>query len=478
MKNIFSPFIIRKGPKKALGSILRRSSLIGLMITTLLISGFLFNPIASAGGYSDTDHWVATWAASAHGTYPVGTAVAQPDLSFAFPSPDTGAYNQTFRLIVRPTLWGDDFRLRFSNVFGTQSVTLDEVYLGLQASAGTVAAGTNRQVTFSGSGSATIPAGELLYSDPVKLEYIKDPDALYSQGRKLAVSFHVVGSSGPMTWHSKALQTSYITAPDAGSHGEEESDEAFPYSTASWYFLDAVEVMASADTVVVAAFGDSITDGTGSTLNGDDRWPDVLFRRLHEAYGNRVALVNTGIGGNRILSDSGAGGPAALDRLERDVFSLSGIFAVVWLEGINDLGSAGASADEVIEGIKEGVQLIRDQNLKIIQATITPSLNSPFGSYGTPETDAERQTVNTFIRTAGIFDSVADFDAVTVDPSTGELRPEFQPNSTTAGIDLLHPNRAGYLAMGGEVDTGILSPFNRKYQDHDYYHRHQKRRHW
>src|SRR5205823_11837876 len=120
-------------------------------------------------------------------------------------------------------------------------------------------------------------------------------------GRRLAVSYHLAGTSRPMTWHAKALQTSYLTAPGAGAHGQEETDAAFPYTTTSWYFLDAVEVMSPADTFVVCAFGDSITDGTASTLNGDDRWPDAFSRRMHAAYGDRVAVVNAGIGGNRIL---------------------------------------------------------------------------------------------------------------------------------------------------------------------------------
>src|SRR5262249_16861031 len=117
---------------------------------------------------------------------------------------------------------------------------------------------------------------------------------------KLAISFHVAGESGPMTWHAKALTTSYVTAPGAGSKGKSEDEAAFPYSTASWFFVDAVEMMAPANSFAIVAFGDSITDGTASTMNGDDRWPDVLSRRLHAVHGNRIAVVNAGIGGNQI----------------------------------------------------------------------------------------------------------------------------------------------------------------------------------
>ena len=150
------------------------------------------------------------------------------------------------------------------------------------------------------------------------------------------MSFHVAGESGPMTWHAKALQTSYVSPPGSGSKGASEDEAAFPYGTSSWFFLDAVEMMAPADSFAVVAFGDSITDGTASTMNGDDRWPDVLSRRLHAAYGNRVAVVNAGIGGNQVAGPAqyGAqnpfpGGPSAQMRIDRDVIELSGVSAIM-----------------------------------------------------------------------------------------------------------------------------------------------------
>ena len=293
---------------------------------------------------------------------------------------------------------------------------------------------------------------------------MKLPSGAMTEGRKLAVSFHVVGTTGPMTWHAKALQKSYLTGPRSGSHTKAEDDAAFAYTTTSWYFLDAVDVMAPANTVVVCAFGDSITDGTLSTLNGDDRWPDVLSRRLHAAYGNRVSVVNAGIGGNRILTPETypppqpfSGGPAALQRLDRDLFELSGLTAVVLLEGINDI-SAGASADAIVAGMKALASRVKAKGIKIVGATITPSLGAN-GNSGTPDANARRQAVNAFIRTGGVFDAVADFEAATVDPKTGGLREEFVPNSTVGGAgDRLHPNRAGYQAMGGAIDLKIFEP--------------------
>ena len=434
----------------------------------------LFGSAAFAGEESHgKEKWVASWAASAHGPYPSGNAVAQPNLAFAFGSPTVGANDQTFRLILRPDLWGRKFRLRFSNVFGVKPLTIDDIYIGLQARAGAIVPDSNRPVTFAGSGSATIQAGQLAYSDPIALDYVDDAARFYLEGKKLAASFHVVGTSGLMTWHAKSLQTSYVSGPGTGSHGADEGDEAFPNSTTSWYFLDAVEVMAPGDTLLVVAFGDSITDGTASTLNGDDRWPDDLSRRLHAAYGNRVSVVDAGIGGNRILTPvvytpqaPFSGGPNALSRLERDVFGLGGVGAVVWLEGINDL-SAGNTASEVIAGIRQGAQLIRARGLKLIQGTITSALgNNTANPALDVDRDNRRKAVNAFVRSAGIFDGIADMDAATIDPATGKMRDEFLTNSTLGTIDHLHPNRAGYLSMAKTIDIGVLAPPPRG-NDHD-----------
>jgi lysophospholipase L1-like esterase len=287
-------------------------------------------------------------------------------------------------------------------------------------------------------------------------------------GRKLAVSFHVAGESGPMTWHAKALTTSYITLPSAGAEGQEEGEAPFQFSTTSWYFLDAIDMMAPATTRVIVAFGDSITDGTASTLNGDDRWPDVLSRRLHAVYGNRVAVVNAGIGGNRIGGPAeyspekpSGGGPSAGARLDRDILSLSGVSAVIWLEGINDFSrNANATVDSVEAGMKEIANRMRAAvpGVRIIGATLTSALGAG-GAHGSPEENEKREALNDFIRSGGLFDGMADFDKATLDPKTGGLRAEFVPESTTGGTgDKLHPNRLGYLAMGMAVDLGLLMP--------------------
>jgi lysophospholipase L1-like esterase len=399
----------------------------------------------------------------------MANTLAQPDQRFAFPNPATGARDQTMRLIVRPTIWGQQARLRFSNVFGTRPVTFNDVYVGLQLGGPAIVAGTNRPVTFGGKGAVTIAPGDSAWSDAVALDFVREPAAADLAGRKLAVSFHVVGESGPMTWHGRALTTSYVSPPGSGSHGKTEQEGPFPYSTSSWFFLNAVDMMSPADSFAIVALGDSITDGTSSTMNGDDRWPDVLARRLRAVYGNRIAVANSGISGNQVTGPAeysptrpSPGGPSAKLRLQRDVLELSGVTHMIWLEGINDFSKYGnAPFEQVRDGMKEIVSDIRARrsDLRIIGATVLTALGSSLAGYGFKEQDDKRRALNDFIRTSGLFDAVVDFDKVTIDPGTGGLRPEFVPDSTIGHAgDKLHPNRAGYLAMGMAIDLDLFRP--------------------
>lgn len=421
-----------------------------------------------AGGPAQAQRWVTAWAGSVQGPYPVGNPSAQPDLRFAFPAPDAGARDQTFRLIVKPEVWGRKARLRFSNVFGQKPLALDGVFAGLQMSGAALMPGSNRPVSFAGKRSVIIPAGGMAWSDAVTLPWIGNPGAPEWLGRKIAVSFHVAGESGPPTWHAKAMQTSYVTAPRAGALGELEDESAFPSSMTSWFFLDALDMQTASPTKLVVCLGDSITDGTASTLNGDDRWPDVLARRLRGA-GDTFSVVDAGIGGNQVLGpvEYGAtkpfpGGPSGISRLDRDVLGLSGVTHVIWLEGINDLSANGnASAEQVFAGIKEGVMRLRAKlpQARVIGATLTSVVGTTSAAHKDPEVEQKRQQLNALIReSAGVFDGVVDFDHATRDPASGAMRPEFIPASTMGGPgDGLHPNRAGYLAMGDAVDLRLLT---------------------
>ena len=437
---------------------------------------------ASSGLAQETGKkWVASWATSPATffvyTPPVAPAPPgppttfapaniQPDLGFPFPDANTaGATEQTFRSIVKPDLWANMMRFRFSNVFGSQPVTFNKVTVGLQEYSGNIVEGTLTPVTFGGKKSVTIPVGQEVFSDGIRLHWVKGPDDPSVQGRNLAVSYSVEGDSGPMTYHSSAFTTSYITAPGSGDHTADLDVFAFEFTTTSFFFLDAVDVLAPADTVVVCAFGDSITDGTHSTLNINDRWMNTLSRRLHNAYGNKVSIVNEAISGNRVVNPvvaNSAAGPAAVDRLDRDVLGLSGLTDVIWLEGINDIG-AGHTTDAIIAGYQDVVGRLHAKGVKVFGATLTSALGISgvdMGDNG-PGHDASRKVLNAFIRNSGgLFDGVEDFDAATLDPATGNMLAEFLPNSTFTQLpwDYLHPNHAGYISMGEIVDITPFAP--------------------
>jgi lysophospholipase L1-like esterase len=421
--------------------------------------------LCAGSGTAQAETWAAAWTGSVHGPYPVGNPTAQPEMKFALPSPDQGANDQTFRLIVKPDGWGTAARIRLSNAFGKKPVTFDDAFVGLQESGSAILPGTNAGLTFKNQKSVTVAPGESVVSDPVTLPFVKQPADPLLRGRKLAVSFHVAGQSGPITWHAKSLTTSYISPPGSGSKGQGESEGAFPFSTTSWYFLDEVDMRVADGTKVVVAFGDSITDGTATTINGDDRWPDVLSRRLHAAKADRFLIVNEGIGGNQVVGPDNyvaspiPGGPSALSRLERDVTSLPGVATVIWLEGINDFGAADATAETVFAGYEKGVVTIRQKlpGVKIFIATLTSALHST-PTHGRPVVDENRKKLNQMFRSTKIFDGLVDFDAATYDAATGEIKPEYQPNSSTGGPgDKLHPNRAGYAAMAGAIDLKMIT---------------------
>jgi lysophospholipase L1-like esterase len=455
----------------------------------ILLGAALLTFVCGGLASAQSDHWVASWATSpaAYFVYvppvppvtPPGfpgdyaPATIQPDQGFPFPDANkNAASNQTFRSIVKPDLWGRQMRFRFSNAFGTGPVTFDAVTVGLQEYSGNAVKGTLTPVTFGGRRSVTIAPGQEAWSDATNLSWVRNADGPSVQGRNLAVSYFTSGNTGPMTYHGAANETSFITAPGSGDHTNDVDVFAYEFTTGSWFFLDGVDVMAPSDTVVIAAFGDSITDGTHTTMNDNDRWANALSRRLHNAYGNKVSIVNEAIGGNRVVNPTVANatsGPAAVDRLDRDVLGLSGLTHVIWLEGINDLGGSHPT-DAVIAGYKDVVGRLHAKNIKVYGATLTSALGMTNPAEGWnpgvlkvtgdngPDVDANRKILNNFIRTGGLFDGVEDFDAATLDPATGNMKAEYVPNSQMTQLpwDYLHPNHAGYIAMAGAVD---ISPF-------------------
>ncbi|WP_226344282.1 GDSL-type esterase/lipase family protein [Agilicoccus flavus] len=427
------------------------------------------SPVAAQTDADGRARWVAAWATAPQGVYPVGYAVGQPGATDAkgltrIPAlPGDQARDQTLRMIVRPTLDGDEWRLRLSNAFGTRPVTFDAVSLADQHSGSSIDPRTRTQVTFGGRRSVTVAPGEVVASDPVSFRVRGRGDD------HVAVSLSVKGASGPMTWHATSFATSYVSEPGSGDRTREASGASFGASTTSWFYVAGLDVR-SRHAGTVVALGDSITDGFFSSVNGDDRWPDQLERRLRARGGPTLSVVNQGIGGN-MVTDVGrppgectpCDGPPLFDRLDRDVISQPGVRAVILLEGINDLGGGNATAESVIAGMKRTVNTLHAHGLPVVGATITPSGGAE-GGYGTAATDAKRRAVNDFIRHSGTFDDVADFAKAVEDPrDPSRLKPEFATNSSTGGPgDKLHPGRAGFIEMANAVDLDELTHLVRK----------------
>jgi lysophospholipase L1-like esterase len=349
--------------------------------------------------------------------------------------------DMTVRNIVRTSVGGSELRIRLSNAYGDQPLVTDSVYVGRHQAGASVVPGSSQRLTFGGKTSVRIPPGGMAISDPL-------PGEVPAQ-TSLTVSLHVVGTTGVITAHNRAMQHSYKST--SGDHAADESATAYQTESSAWFFLNAAIVTAPRQVDTVATLGDSITSSVGATIDTNRRWPDVLADRyavLPEH--RRLAISNEGISGNRVLNGiakAGSAGPSALARLDRDVLTKPGVRTVLVLEGINDI-YAGATADGLIDGYRQLIARVHASGRCIVGGTITPV----GGSFVyTPEKEAARQAVNTFIRTSGEFDGVVDFDAATRDPADpSRLHPTYD------GGDGLHPNDAGNHAMGNAANLDTL----------------------
>jgi lysophospholipase L1-like esterase len=397
-------------------------------------------------------HWVTVWAASAQGVYPVGSTIAQPDLSAALPDAAQGLVNQSLRMLLRPALWSTRFRLRLSNHFGDRPLQLRGMSLGLHLGGGALVPGTRAEMP-----DQTVAAGSSAWTPAV--EWAAMPPAPHGMlGRQLAFSAWVAGASGPITWHAKAMATSYLSQPGERSAAGSDSELGFPHSTTSTFFVDALDAWLPAGVHALVAFGDSLTDGTATTLNGHDRWTDVLQRELWAAGRHDVAVVNAGIGGNQVTGPAPAagpwrGGPAATERLQRDALALSGVDTVFWLQGINDFSDNGqAEATAVADAMARAVGQCRAHGLRVIGATVPSALGSTRPGHGSPLQDARRRAFNAEVRRGALFDSFVDLDHALTDAHTGALHAAFNGDSTAGGQgDGVHPNRAGHAAMARSI---------------------------
>jgi len=408
---------------------------------------------------STPTHWVTVWTASAQGAYPVGSAVAQPDLSMAIPQPEKGLVNQSFRIPLKPALPASKFRFRINNVFGNQVLRLNDLKLSLHLGGGALVPGSSVVMA-----DMVIEAGTTAWTQGIELPALNQGTSIPSTERALVLSGWVEGESGPITWHAKAMATSYLSPPHTRVDADDFSELKFPFSTTSLFFLDAVDADLPDNCHAILAFGDSLTDGTFTTLNGFDRWTDVLQRLLFLHGRSNWAVLNAGIGGNLILGPHSTetpwrGGQAALQRLDRDVLSLSGIKTVIWLEGINDFSENGnAEVNAVQWGVIQTVKRMQAAGIRVIGATLPSAFKSTRQGHGSLLQDQKRKAFNEFVLNTSVFDHVVDLDKALTDPQTGCLSSLYNFDSTVGEPgDGIHPNRAGHAAMAHSI-LKVLSP--------------------
>jgi lysophospholipase L1-like esterase len=382
---------------------------------------------ANADAQGKKASWVVAWTSSMQG-------LAQ----------NMAPSNTTLRMIVRPSIGGDSVRIRLENTFGTEPVKIGAAAVALRARLSGLVPGSSVPLRFGGESSVTIPAGGKIISDEAKLKVEAMQD--------LAIDLYLPGEKVPLTTHNGALTTSYRTADGSGNHiGESETTNSpFAMTITSMYFVSSVEVQTSSAQGAIVAFGDSITDGTCSTLDANDRWEDMLRLRLLLDRGPGWAVVNEGIGGNTVTRkglDPPAASPTGMERLDRDVLEHRGVTHVVVFEATNDI-RRGASAEAVIAGLQDIVNRVHAAKLKAIGVTVIPR----DGSMGwTPAMNMVRSAVNDWIRHSARFDAVIDFDKIAADPQ----HPDTMLPAYNCG-DSVHPNPFGYSTLGRSIDLKIF----------------------
>jgi lysophospholipase L1-like esterase len=427
---------------------MENSTNMNALLNCVLACFLLIPQLAGAQQNATQNAWIATWAASPQPTAP------NPK------SPLLNLEDKTVRERVRVSIGGPEICIRLSNEYGAAPLLVGSATVASPTDPASVKPGSIHTVTFAGHNSVTIPAGAPVLSDPVAFPV--------ASGTEITVSLYFPKRVATPTLHALALKRALIS--QHGDHTRVEKIEAGATSQ-SLILLSAVLVPAQPSQRLIVAFGDSVTDGDGSTPDADRNWPSDLVRRLGKLpEGSKVAVVNEGIAGNRLLNDCflpgiGCFGVSALARFDRDALSLPGVTHIVLLEGINDIGFPGAKLDDTYladpadvrapqDLIDAYIQLIsraHAHGVKLIGATITPCEGVDLPGYYSESKEALRQAVNNWIRTSGSFDAVIDFDAVLRDPDhPGRLLPRF------ASEDNLHPNDLGYQAMADAIDLALF----------------------
>jgi lysophospholipase L1-like esterase len=392
---------------------------------------------------ASTNTWIATWAASPQ--------AKSPNPREALVNID----NQTVRERVRVSIAGSQIQLRFSNEFGSSALIIGSGTVAVPLDASSVKQESIRNVTFEGQKSVTIPAGAPVLSDPVMFPV--------TSGAEISISIYFPKRLTTPTLHAFAFKHAVVSKHGDFTHAEKI--EAAATSTAS-IFVTAIFVPAQPQERLVVAFGDSITDGDGSTIDADNNWPSNLVRRaVKQLEASTFAVVNEGIVGNRLLRDGDIFGLSPLARFDRDALVLPGVTHIVLLEGLNDICFPGAKMDgqyladpaetrgaqDITDAYRQLISRAHARGVKVIGATITPCEGVEIPGYYSEAKEATRQAVNKWIRTSGAFDRVIDFDAVVRDPNhPSQLLPKF------ASKDHLHPNDEGYKAMADSIDLNLF----------------------
>lgn len=406
--------------------------LAGALIAGLSIEGAFAQPPTMTS-------WVGSWASSQQIPEPQNALPAQ------------ALKNATLRQIVHLTVGGEALRVRLSNAFGTAPLTILSVHVAVPVSrrTGGIDPATDKTVTFAGSRSVTLPAGADVDSDPVAFEARPLSD--------LAITLYLPVPPERETSHPGSRETSFLV------HGNHVAQARLVGASTvdHWFFISGVDVRQSAPGAAIVTLGDSITDGHATADNSNRRWPDDLARRLAASPATRrLAVLNVGTGGNRLLLDGL--GPNALARFDRDVLAQTGVRYLIVLEGVNDLGTAARLAPisaaqhrklvhQIIAAYGQIILRAHAHGISVIGGTITPYGRSDY-YHPSAASEADRQAINAWIRQTGHFDAVVDFDRVVRDPRHPDrLLPAFDSG------DHLHPSPAGYQAMAAAIPLALFS---------------------
>ena len=384
--------------------------------------------------------WVASWGASQQ----------VPEPANSLPADDLR--NATLRQIVHLSIGGPSIRVHLSNAFGTEALHLTSVHIArpLSPALPAIDPASDLALTFASKPDVTIPPGAEVLSDPIDFGVAPLSD--------IAVTIHFDAPPAGETGHPGSRATSYYVHGDAVS----AATLTEPKRADHWYQLSEVDVLATPDSATLVALGDSITDGHGATTNGNDRWTDVLAQRLQASAQTRtIGVSNQGIGGNHLLTDGL--GPNVLARFDHDVLAPAGVRWLIVFEGVNDLGGLARDGEvppaaheafvaRVLAAYQQVIARAHAHGLRVYGATITPYVGSGY-YHPDPLSEADRQAVNAWIRTAGHFDAVIEFDSVVRDPA----HPDHLLPAYDCG-DHLHPSPAGYKAMADSIPLDLFVP--------------------